>query len=155
MSDGRYRSPPDSIALAAEKMYTLFEHTADMGIHVESPTLEGLYADAACGLFAIICDAVDSIREQEEHVIRVTGADREYLLVDWLSELLAAFDLRRLLFRRFQVAHSASGLVGTAFGELWDPTRHPLGHEVKAITYSGLRVALGPAGWEADVIVDL
>ena len=136
-------------------MYRLFEHTADLGIHVESATLEGLYADAGCGLFAIIAESLASIGESESREFVVAGQDREFLLVDWLSELLAAFELQRLLLRRFEVRLSGDGLLATGFGELLDLTRHRLGHEVKAITYHELRVAPMAGGWAADVIVDI
>jgi SHS2 domain-containing protein len=76
-------------------------------------------------------------------------------LLDWLSELLAAFELQRLVFRRFEVHVHAEGLSARAFGEPIDPSRHRMAHEVKAITYHGLRVTPVGSGWQADVIVDI
>ena len=43
------------------------------------------------------------------------------------------------------------GLSGTAWGEPLDPARHALDHEVKAITYHGLRVEQTADGWLAEV----
>jgi len=59
------------------------------------------------------------------------------------------------VFRRFEVRVGADGLEGTAWGEPYDPGRHPLSHEVKAITYHGLRVEPADGGWLAEVIVDI
>jgi SHS2 domain-containing protein len=59
------------------------------------------------------------------------------------------------VFGRFEIRVSADGLAGTAWGEPLDPDRHELGHEVKAITYHGLRVEPEAGGWLAEVIVDI
>ena len=79
----------------------------------------------------------------------------DYLLFDWLKELLYYFDSEHLLFSRFQVQVTEDGLTGTAWGEPVDRDRHPLSHEVKAITYHGLRVDAESTGWLAEVIVDI
>ena len=60
-----------------------------------------------------------------------------------------------MLLCRFDVAVAASGLKATAHGEPIDPARHVLDHEVKAITYHGLRVEPTTDGWQAEVIVDI
>ena len=46
-------------------MYEFFDHTADLGIHVETEQLEDLYAEAAEALFAVICDDPSTIRPRE------------------------------------------------------------------------------------------
>ena len=87
--------------------------------------------------------------------MRIDGTDREYLLFDWLRELLYRFDSRHLLLGRFAVRVTAAGLDGEAWGEPLDPARHALAHEVKAITYHGLKVEQTADGWLAEVIVDI
>ena len=59
------------------------------------------------------------------------------------------------MFSRFEVKVGADGLVGAAWGEPMDPTRHELNHEVKAITLHGLKVEQTADGWLAEVIVDI
>ena len=49
----------------------------------------------------------------------------------------------------------AKSLTAAARGEPFDPERHPLSHEVKAITYHGLIVESSEGGWLAEVIVDI
>jgi SHS2 domain-containing protein len=60
-----------------------------------------------------------------------------------------------MLFARFEVSIDPQRLHAIAYGEQYDPARHVLCHEVKAITYHGLSVAQAAAGWEATVIVDI
>jgi SHS2 domain-containing protein len=60
-----------------------------------------------------------------------------------------------LLFGQFEVHVSEAGLTGSAWGEPLDRARHNMEHEVKAITYHGLRVEKIGEEWEAEVIVDI
>jgi SHS2 domain-containing protein len=47
-------------------------------------------------------------------------------------------------------------LRATCRGEIMDPNRHVMDHEVKAITYHGLQLRREPDGtWLAEVIVDI
>ena len=136
-------------------MYELFEHTADLGLRVRAPDLNALFAEAAVGLFSAVVEDVGSVRPEQPVRVEVTGSDREYLLFDWLKELLMRSETDRVLFSRFAVDVRDDGLTGTAWGEPFDPARHVLSHEVKAITYHALKVELTPDGWLAEVIVDI
>ena len=60
-----------------------------------------------------------------------------------------------MLFRRFDVRVGERGFHATAWGEPRDEARHPLIHEVKAVTYHGLTVERTDGGWLAEVIVDI
>ena len=60
-----------------------------------------------------------------------------------------------MLFSRFEVKVRPDGLTAAAWGEELDRERHELGHEVKAITYHGLKVEETANGWLAELIVDI
>lgn len=136
-------------------MFTVFEHTADLGVRVEAATLGQLYADAAAGLFAVIGGDLAQIRPTAEETFTVPGSDPTWLLYDFLGELHAAFEIRRMLFREFEVTITDDGLTAKARGERYDPARHALAHEVKAITQHELAVDRGPQRCTATYIVDL
>jgi SHS2 domain-containing protein len=136
-------------------MYEPFEHTADLGLRVRAPDLNTLFAEAAEALSATIVEDVAAIEPRDPLSLRIPGTDRVYLLFDWLRELLYRFDAERRLFRRFEVRVNDDGLDATAWGEPYDADRHLLSHEVKAITYHGLRVDREGDGWLAEVIVDI
>jgi SHS2 domain-containing protein len=55
----------------------------------------------------------------------------------------------------FTVHLSEKGLSATARGEPLDAARHVLAHEVKAITYHGLKLERCGEQWLAEVIVDI
>jgi SHS2 domain-containing protein len=136
-------------------MFETFDHTADLGLRIQAGDLDTLFAEAARALFSVIVDDLDSVRPIERFDVTVAGEDREYLFFDWLRELLYRFDAEHRLFSRFEVKVNSSGLTGSAWGEPHDPERHVLGHEVKAITYHGLKVERVDDGWLAEFIVDI
>jgi SHS2 domain-containing protein len=136
-------------------MYETFEHTADLGLRIRAPDLDALFAEAALCLFSVLVEDLSTVRPLQRIDLRIDGTDREYLLFDWLRELLYRFDVQHLLFGRFEVHVTEIGLGATAWGEPLDPARHALAHEVKAITYHGLKVEQTADGWLAEVIVDI
>lgn len=136
-------------------MFEIFSHTADLGLRIRAADREALFADAARALFSVIVANLDEVRPTEEVVLEVAGRDLEYLFVDWLHELLFVFESRRLLLSEFAVRFDSRGLRAVVRGEPIDPERHNLEHEVKAITYHGLRVSQTTEGWEAEVIIDI
>jgi SHS2 domain-containing protein len=136
-------------------MYETFEHTADLGLRVRAADLDTLFAEAAACLFSAVVEDPGTVRPLQRIDVALDGTDREYLLFDWLRELLYRFDPGRLVLSRFEVHVTESGLRGSAWGEPLDPARHALAHEVKAITYHGLKVEQTADGWLAEVIVDI
>jgi SHS2 domain-containing protein len=136
-------------------VFEVLPHTADVGLRVTASTLSSLFEDAGCGFFSLIVEQLLEIRPRQQKHFELSGGDVEYLLFDWLNELLFTFELERMLFCEFQVSIDSEGLRATARGEQLDPTRHHLTHEIKAITYHGLRVVRNPGGWLAEVIVDI
>ena len=136
-------------------MYEIFEHTADLGLRIRADDLRGLFAEAARGLFSVMVTNFDDVRPVDEVTFEVKGTEREELLRDWLAELLYAFHGRHLLLAQFDVRLDEAGLTATARGEPFDPGRHEIDAELKAVTYHGLKVEQHPDGWLAEVIVDV
>jgi SHS2 domain-containing protein len=136
-------------------MYETFEHTADLGLRIRAADLDTLFAEAAQCLFSAIVEDLGTVLATHRIDVRLEGHERDYLLFDWLRTLLYRFDTEHLLLSRFEVHVGPNGLVASAWGESVDRRRHELDHEVKAITYHGLKVEQMPGGWLAEVIVDI
>jgi SHS2 domain-containing protein len=136
-------------------MHETFDHTADLGLRIRAATLDELFGEAATALFETLVDDLSSVEPREKSELSVTGNDREYLFFDWLKVLLYQFDAEHQLFSRFEVHVASDGVHATAWGEPLDWDRHILSHEVKAITYHGLKVERTDGGWLAEVIVDI
>ena len=136
-------------------MFELFEHTADLGLRVHANSLQELFIDAARGLLVMHVANPNDVRPLESKTISLTADGPAYLLFDWLSELIYAFETDKLLFSDFDLKIDGNKLNAVCRGEPMDQTRHRMEHEVKAITYHGLRVEQTESGWEAEVIVDI
>ncbi|HEY7331169.1 MAG TPA: archease [Gemmataceae bacterium] len=136
-------------------MYETFDHTADLGLRIRAADLNTLFAEAGQALFSTLVEDLEAVASRQRLDVTIAGKDREYLLFDWLKELLYRFEVEHLLLSRFSVTVGTDGLQGSAWGEPFDPARHELAHEVKAITYHGLCVEQTPDGWLAEVIVDI
>ena len=136
-------------------MHEQFDHTADLGLRIVASSLPVLFEEAGEALFCTILEDLVPIRPTESVRFRVAGTARDDLLYDYLSELLRRFEVDEYVFRQFRVEFDADGISVEAWGEPLDAERHLLNHEVKAITYHGLRVELTEDGWLAEVIVDI
>jgi SHS2 domain-containing protein len=136
-------------------MHETFEHTADLGLRIRAADLETLFVEAAQALFETIVADLATVQHRQKLQVFLEDEEKEFLLFDWLRELLYHFDSEHLLLGRFEVRIKDGKLTGAAWGEPLDRTRHELEHEVKAITYHGLRVQQTADGWLAEVIVDI
>jgi len=136
-------------------MFETFDHTADLGLRIRATSLDALFAEAAAAMFSTIVEDLATVQPRERTEIAIAGSDPEYLLFDWLRELLYRFDAEHRLCSRFDVLVESGGLKAEVWGEPLDWERHALSHEVKAITYHGLKVEQSSDGWLAEVIVDI
>ncbi len=131
-----------------------FEHTADIGLAVEAPSLEVAFGEAALALVEVITGSALPPVEQQR-TLDVVAESREQLLVQFLSRLLVEFDGDGFLPGRVQVSLTSAGsLTATLEGATWEPTRDGYGVEVKAISYHDLQVEPGPPA-QLRVILDL
>jgi SHS2 domain-containing protein len=136
-------------------MFEVVEHTADVGLRIEASDWDTLLAEAARALFTLLVPNVVSAVGDEAFEFKLPPESPENLLVDWLTELLFAFESRRLVLCEFAVKADGTGLHAVARGERFDSDRHEIGYEIKAITYHQLRVEQRKQEWVAQVFLDL
>ena len=135
--------------------YRSFDHTADLGLEVSAATAEGLYAGAAFALFDELTD-LSKVRAGQTREIAVTGKDATDLFVNFLRECLYAWNGERFLMKACLVHHLTScSLKALLRGEPFDPARHRLNREIKAITYHQAAVTETSGGWTGRVICDV
>ncbi len=135
--------------------YRLIDHTADFGIRVFGPDLPGLFANAAHAVFDLIAET-DHPAGAESVEVAAAGDDWPDLMVDWLREVLYLWNGRELLLARTEIRILEPYRVAARLrADPYEPDRHRLKNEIKAVTYHG--IAVGPAGngWEARVILDV
>jgi len=136
------------------KDFELFEHTADTGVTAYGKDLKQLFSNAARGLFSLITE-LESIDDSVMINVKVTAADREGLLFEWLNELIYLFDRYNLVLNRFDfIRLSDTELEATVYGEKVNPTKHDIKRGVKAATYHMLKIESNN-GFKAQVLVDI
>ena len=137
--------------------HEVFEHTADIGLAARADSLAELFEALAEGLSEVICEPT-TVQAGERRTLAVAEdePDAEGLLVDFLWQVLALFEHERFLVRAVRVTHvDPARIEAELTGERYDPQRHELLREVKAITWHQLLVAQREDGWEGRVILDL
>ncbi|OIP90007.1 MAG: protein archease [Syntrophobacterales bacterium CG_4_8_14_3_um_filter_58_8] len=135
--------------------YRIFDHTADLGVEVTGASLEELYAGAALTLFDLLTD-LSSVRAGGVREIVVSGEDPADLLVNFLREILYAWNGDGFLLKSCLVREvSPMRLKALLRGETYDPARHRIKQEIKAVTYHQAAVEKTAAGWRARVVFDV
>ena len=140
------------------KGYEYLEHTGDIGIRAYGDTLEELFISAAQGLLEAIAD-LSTVGTTTQIEIEVSAESLEELMVAWLDELNFRHEVEEIFFQRVEIRAISEvpyRLVGVAYGEPVDFTKHVVYTEIKSITYHQLIVEQTPDNrWMAQVIFDL
>ena len=131
------------------------EHTADLGLEVEAPTLAVLFERAGLAMLGLMLD-VGAVEARERIALACEAEDRETLLHDWLHALLIQLEVDGLALSEIGVeAASACVVRGWGAGERLDPLRHRVYTEIKGVSYHELAVRETPTGWWARFILDV
>ena len=137
--------------------FQVIEHTADVGISVRASTREDLFSKASLAMFALMAERKNNAPAQLHSQIisvRLSAANREELLVNWLNELLSLSAVRGVVFSSFAFEKlSDTELAASAIGEALEHYR--INTEIKAATYHELSVENNQHQWKARVIFDV
>ena len=130
--------------------YTLIDHTADMGIRVSAPSLEGLFEEAAYALADIM--GARCGEGLQGVVVESQGIDRVDLLVRWLQEILYLIEVKGFRLRAVTIQRLTETLaIGVMQGAY---TADPLTTEIKAVTYHNLDITSIDNVFMATIILD-
>ena len=141
------------------KRYRFLEHVSDAYIAAYGTSLEEAFENAALSMFSVMTD-IKRIRKLVKEEVTVEAENEKTLLHDWLSKLHLKFETERKLFSSFKVytidkTNTLFRLTGEAYGEPFDPKRHPSRAEVKAVTYHRMEVVESQGRWTIKFILDL
>lgn len=136
------------------------DHTADVQARCWGKSLEEAFNQTAYSLMATITPNLKKISPKVEKKIKIEAEDREALLFDFLSELLYIFDVEELVFNKIEVqiikeSEDLYVLNALLRGEKFDVTKHEIGVEVKAITYSFMEITESKNKVEISIVFDI
>ena len=135
--------------------YLILDHPADLGIEARGKTLAEAFGQVAYGLVSVILDPA-SVQPVESMPVRIEAGDRQQLLVRWLTEVLYLYDGLKFAPRHFKIERSSSRfLEAQVRGEPFDPGRHTVRLDVKAITYHQLEIRRRASGYGLQVFLDI
>lgn len=133
--------------------------TSDITFRASGRNLDELFAAAADATLNVMVAALDTVAPVVTVVASVDAEALDLLLMRLLDELIFYKDAEALLLRAASVHVEQLDHVfragGQLRGEKLDPNKHQLVVDVKAVTLHGLRVEQTPAGWEAQVTLDV
>lgn len=135
--------------------YKLIDHTADFGIHVFGTDLKDLFSNAAFAMFDLITD-IKSLKGENQSSLNVKGSDRPDLMVNWLRELLYIWNGKEKLVESINIISiTENELAAKIKFDSFDPARHSIKNEIKAVTYHQIQVNQIAKGWESRIIFDV
>jgi SHS2 domain-containing protein len=140
------------------KKFEWIEHPSDIGFRAYGRTLAEAFQNAGAALFEIMTD-LSKISAREQFSITLEAEDKHALLYDWIDRLLYLHDSLGVVLSKFEVQIKEEGgkfrLEAKAWGEKFDPSRHPSRTSVKAMTYHMMEIKEeGGRAW-VQAVVDI
>ncbi len=135
--------------------FSFLDHTADLGILVRGRNLEKLFENAAQAMMKIMVKGKAS-QTPKRRVLEVYGQDLPDLMVRWLGEILYIFEGEEEI-----VTHTSIGAISPSRLEAelktvsFDPARHEVLCEIKAVTYHQIEVTQKGDHWESRIVFDV
>jgi SHS2 domain-containing protein len=139
--------------------YEQFEHQADVGIRGYGETIEEAFENGARAMFSVMVN-LEKVEPKKEIKIECEASNLEELFVEWLNKLLSEAGIENLVFSDFKITkikkiNSSYKLLGFARGEELNLETHEPKVEVKAATYSQLKVEKKENQYMVQTVVDV
>lgn len=128
------------------------EHTGEMELHVDAPSLTELFAEGARALATVMVRSRTRDEPGPARAVRLEANDLEALWVAWLNELIFLNEMDARVYWD-AVVHRCSGhhleatVRGTRFAHV--------DTAVKAATYHRLSLVGDNRGWHAECVLDV
>jgi SHS2 domain-containing protein len=136
------------------KRFRIIEHEADIGLEVYGKEQAGLFRNAAYALFSLITDP-DPIEAGFTRHITITTTDGGELLVVFLNELLYLWATENFIPRNLSVVVEGERLEADVTGEVFDPGKHLIYREIKAVTYHKFTIHQEGDRLRATIFLDI
>jgi len=132
------------------KKYEYLEHPADLKIRAFGKTRSELFVNAARSITNFLYE-VKETKITKTEIVEVTADNLENLLMNWLAEILYLSDANHLACVNFKVLSMDEKKIVAEVGM----TQASPKDDIKAITYSELKVKKVDDIWEAIFVCDI
>jgi SHS2 domain-containing protein len=137
--------------------YKFLEHTADIKIEAEAPSLEGAFSETASALKEVISGDI-VVLSQIKKEINVKGKDLQSLLYNFLEEFLFLLDSESFLLWKVEdvkIDEKNFTLKASLIGD--NAENYHFTNDVKAVTYNDMRIDFDEKkkSWKIHVVLDV
>jgi SHS2 domain-containing protein len=140
------------------KRFEWVEHPSDIGFRAYGRDLAEAFENAALALFEVMVDT-SKVEPREEVKVELEAEDEGALLYDWLDRLIYLHDSTNMVMSKFKVTISrikdGFKLDAQAWGERFDPKKHPEKTAVKAMTYHMMEIRRQKNRCSVQAVVDI
>jgi SHS2 domain-containing protein len=141
--------------MAEQKRYRIFSRSSELAVKVFGRSQAELFANSAFALFDLMTD-VEKVEVRDQLPLEVEGADRDDLMVNWMRELLYLYQGSGYLLKEFQVREVKDNYIrGQVSGEKFDPDRHEIQREIRAVVSHQSWMEKTGEQWTAQVVFEL
>jgi SHS2 domain-containing protein len=139
--------------------YRFLPHTADIRATIDAPTFRRLLEDLVQVLRELVAGD-PPVEPRSGRLIAIEAPDAPELILRLSREVLDAFQIDGFVPARLEVdtlspPPKPPALRGRIVGEPFDPARHDVRPEVKAVTRHGLLAEPTARGWHAELLFDV
>ncbi len=131
------------------------DHTADVVLVVEAPTLKELFEESVRALSGYIAGKETTCKDcKTKRVVQASSPDIDLILVDFLNEVLSASIVDKVLYCQAKIQDLETGNENHVVAELcgistdWE-------HDVKAVTYHDLKLEKTKFGYLFKCVLDI
>lgn len=135
--------------------YQIIDHTADLGIIVKGVDEKDVFIHAAQAMTDLMVKG-DISKKTVIKDVSLQGEDFPDLMVKWLGEILYLFNGEKLLVHSIEIKSiSPIQLEFKLYLTNFDPEKHEILREIKAVTYHQIFVDKVNDRWQARIIFDI
>ncbi len=134
--------------------YKYLKHTADAKFRAFGKDIDEVFTNSALAMFNIL-GKTDEVKSTKKIKIKIKARNYERLLYDFLEELIFLLDTEGFfLFEVKEIKISEKfELEAVVVGD--DYKNYDLKSDIKAVTYSDMKIEKTKKGYEATVVVDI
>lgn len=128
----------------------ILAHTADLKAEIAAGDLQGLYREGTHLVREILVGA-SPVAARESRIVPLAGADEGERLFRFLRELVFLADAERFLPASVELGEQSAQVAGEPF----DPERHRVERQVKALTRHQFELEQQGRGYRCRMVFDL
>jgi SHS2 domain-containing protein len=141
--------------MSEAKKYRTVNRASDLAVKIFGASQAELFANSGFALFDMMTQ-IDKIGVAEHLTLEVEGTDRDDLMVNWMRELLYLYQGSGYLLKEFVVQEVKDNYIrGQVSGEKFDPDRHEIQREIRAVVSHQSRMEKTGDQWTAQVVLEL